>query len=200
MFPAFGLTLALLAPAAPIPKDVVPAGPAPYILNLKSEDDGKVRFTVLRIEKVKVTEVTIQLGPNNQQIPVQTEREVTVTKYARVELAELKDVKVYSVEGKEIDAKEAGKRLSEKAMAIASSNGAKVDPAFLKLFKDDVLILVSPDLQPNGGDQRGRFIMPGGPVMMPAMPLLPAPGVAPALPAPALLPPPPLPVQIEKQD
>jgi len=191
MFPAFGLTLALLALGAPIPKDVAPAGPAPYILNLRSEDDGKVRFTVLRIEKVKVTEVTIQLGPNNQQIPVQTEREVPVTKYVRVELAELKDVKVYSVDGKEIDAKEAGKRLSEKAMAIASSNGAKVDPAFLKLFKDDVLILVSPDLQPNGVGQRGGFMMPGGPAMMPAMPLLPARGVAPALP---------LPVQIEKQD
>ena len=187
MFPAFYLTIALLAPGAPIPKDVAPAGPAPYILNLKSENDGKVRFSVRRTEKVKVTEVTIQLGPNNQQIPVQVEREVSVTTQVRVELAELKDVKVYGADGKEIDLKEAGKKLNEKAMAIASSNGAKVDPAFLKLFKDDILVLVSPDLQP---------ISMGfnGPVMMPAMPLLPAPGVAP----PLLLPP--RPVQIEKND
>ena len=191
MFPAFGLTLALLAPGAPIPKDVAPAGPAPYILNLKSEDDGKVRFSVRRTEKVKVTEVTIQLGPNNQQVPVQVEREVAVTTQVRVELADLKDVKVYGVDGKEIDLKEAGKKLNEETMAIASSNGAKVDPAFLKLFKDDVLVLVSPDLQPSAG-QNNMFVMPGGPLMMPAMPLLPAPAVAP----PAL----PRPVQIEKNN
>lgn len=194
MFPAFGLTLALLAPGAPIPKDVAPAGPAPYILNLKSEDDGKVRFSVRRTEKVKVTEVTIQLGPNNQQVPVQVEREVAVTTQVRVELADLKDVKVYGVDGKEIDLKEAGKKLNEETMAIASSNGAKVDPAFLKLFKDDVLVLVSPDLQPSAG-QNNMFVMPGGPLMMPAMPLLPAPAVA-----PPALPPPPRPVQIEKNN
>lgn len=194
MFPAFGLTLALLAPGAPIPKDVAPAGPAPYILNLKSEDDGKVRFSVRRTEKVKVTEVTIQLGPNNQQVPVQVEREVAVTTQVRVELADLKDVKVYSVDGKEIDLKEAGKKLNEKTMAIASSNGAKVDPAFLKLFKDDVLVLVSPDLQPSAG-QNNMFVVPGGPLVMPAMPLLPAPAVA-----PPALPPPPRPVQIEKNN
>ncbi len=194
MFPAFGLTLALLAPGAPIPKDVAPAGPAPYILNLKSEDDGKVRFSVRRTEKVKVTEVKIQLGPNNQQVPVQVEREVAVTTQVRVELADLKDVKVYGVDGKEIDLKEAGKKLNEKTMAIASSNGANVDPAFLKLFKDDVLVLVSPDLQPSAG-QNNMFVMPGGPLMMPAMPLLPAPAVA-----PPALPPPPRPVQIEKNN
>ncbi len=185
MFPAFALTLALMAPAAPIPKDVAPAGPAPYILNLKSENDGKVRFTVLRNEKVKVTRVQFQGGPNGQQVPVQIESDMQVTRYVRVELADLKDVKVYTTEGKEVDLKDAVKKLGDTTMAVASANGQKVDPAFLKLFKDDVLILVSPDLAPNGRANpatatgwRGEVIMqpPGGvvPLPAPAMPPLQA--------------------------
>src|SRR5882757_8437171 len=118
MFPALGLTLALMTPGAPIPKDVTPSGPAPYILNLKSESDGKVRFTVLRTEKQKVTVLTIQGGPNGQGEPVQTEKEVTVTKYERVELADLKGLKVYTADGKEVEIKDAVKKLNESAMAI----------------------------------------------------------------------------------
>ena len=101
MFPALGLTLALLVPGAPIPKDVAPSGPAPYILNLKSENDGKVRFTVMRSVKAKVTRIQFQGGPNGQQVPVQVESEVTVQQHIRVELAELKDLKVYTPEGKD---------------------------------------------------------------------------------------------------
>ena len=96
MFPALGLTLALMVPGAPIPKDIAPIGPAPYILNLKSENDGKVRFTVIRNETVKVTRVQFQGGPNGQQVPVQIESDVAVQKHVRVELTELKDLKVYS--------------------------------------------------------------------------------------------------------
>jgi hypothetical protein len=181
MFPALGLTLALMTPGAPIPKDVTPGGPAPYILNLKSDSDGKIRFQVMRGEKVKVSTVTFQGGPNGQQVPVTVEREETVMKYLRVELAELKGLKVYSTDGKEVDIKDAAKKLGESAMAIASVNGQKVDSAFLKLFKDDVLILVSSDLTPNGGGFGGNIGFPG------VMPAFPVPGIQ-ILPAPPLPP------------
>ena len=186
MLAPFALTLALLAPSAPIPKDMAPAGPPPYLLDLKSEADGKVRFTVVRTEKVKVTVMTLQLAPNGQQVAVPVEREQTVTKHVRIELAELKDLKVYTPEGKEVDAKEAAKKLGESGMAIASVNGQKVDSAFLKMFKDDVLILVSPDLVPSGPGVRR-------PVGFPTDPLtLPPPGGIRILPAPAIEPLPPL--------
>ena len=187
MFPAFGLTLALMVPGAPVPKDVAPVGPAPYILQLKSENDGKVRFTVMRTEKVKVNRVQFQGGPNGQQVPVQIESEVTMQKYIRIELADLKDLKVYTPEGKEVDAKEAAKKLSEATMAIASVNGQKVDPGFLKLFKDDVLILVSPDLSPTNSGVFYNFppAMPGG--------MLPPPPPIQLFPVQLAPPPPPLP-------
>ncbi len=185
MFPAFGLTLALLLPGAPIPKDIAPTGPAPYILNLKSENDGKVRFAVLRTEKVKVTRVQFQGGPNGQQVPVLVESEMAVQKYVRIELADLKDLKVYTPEGKEVDVKDAAKKLGETTMAIASTNGQKVDPGYLKMFKDDVLVLVSPDLTPNGS------AMSNYPPTMPAIGMMP-PGAVRILPAPALPPAPPL--------
>ena len=195
MFPALGLSFALLVPGAPIPKDVAPAGPAPYILNLKSDSDGKLRFQVMRAEKVKVTVVAFQGGPNGQQVPVATEREENVIRFIRVELAELKGLKVYSTDGKEVDIKDAAKKLGETAMAIASVNGQKVDPTFLKLFKDDVLILVSADLAPNaqggfGGGMTFPSVMPGGgPAIMPfALPPKPA-EVLPPPPVPPLLPP-----------
>ncbi len=194
MLPAFGLTLALMIPGAPVPKDVAPVGPAPYILHLKSENDGKVRFTVMRTEKVKVNSVHIQVGPNGQQVPVQTESEVTMQKHVRIELGDLKDLKVYTPEGKEVDVKDAAKRLSETTMAIASVNGQKVDPGFLKLFKDDVLILVSPDLTPTGSGVFYNFppAMPGGMVRpMPAVQLLPVQLAPPPLPAAPPLPAPP---------
>ena len=194
MFPALGLTLALMVPGAPVPKDVAPGGPAPYILNLKSENDGKVRFTVMRSEKVKVTRVQFQGGPNGQQVPVQVESEVTVQKHVRVELAELKDLKVYTPEGKEVDIKDAAKKLGETTMAIASTNGQKVDPGFLKLFKDDVLVLVSPDLTPTGPGYSGYNYPPGampGVIMpLPAVQILPARIAPPPLPAPPEVDPP----------
>lgn len=181
MFPAIGLTLALLAPGAPIPKDVAPSGPAPYILNLKSENDGKVRFTVIRNEKVKVTRFQLQGGPNGQQVPVQIESDTMMQKHIRVELAELKDLKVYTPEGKEVDIKDAAKKLGETTMAIASVNGQKVDSSYLKMFKDDVLVLVSPDLAPTGPViYNYPPAMPGG--AMPAPPMLrPLPAPLPAV-------------------
>ena len=202
MFPALGLGLALMLPGAPIPKDVVPSGPAPYILNLKAENDGKIRFTVQRTEKVKVSTTTYQGGPNGQAVPIQVEREVTVTKYERVELPDLKGLKVYTPDGKEVEIKDAAKKLTESTLAIASSNGQKVDPAFLKLFKDDVLILVSSDLTPSphgisspGFGTNVGTLPPAGIQLFPVPPI----GVAPPLPPPPPLPAAPKPPE-EKKD
>lgn len=181
MFPSLTLALALALPGAPVPKDVAPAGPAPYILNLKSDDGGAVRFTVIRTEKVKVMQVVIQAGPNGQGVPMQIESEVNIQKVVRAELSDLKDIKVYNTEGKEVELKDAAKKLSSASLAIASSNGQKVDAAFLKLFKDDVLILVSPDLAARGGN---NYLYPPMPQAMPAMPAIQALPAAPLLPPP----------------
>ena len=91
---------------------------------------------------------------------------------------------------------------------VASANGKKVDASYLKLFKDDVLVFVSPDLIPQGGYNSGGMypspvMMPGGPAMMPAMPVAPPlPGGAIQIqiaPAQAVDLPLPLPVEKKKE-
>lgn len=124
MFPS-ALLAAALAVAAPVPKPV-PPGPVPYLLSL-SIADGKVIVGVSHTDKVVV----------------------------RVPLADLKDLKITTAAGKEVKAEDAVKKIIDGgAVVVASADGKPVDAKYLKLFKDDVLVLVSPQLatKPGGDD------------------------------------------------
>ena len=147
------LTAALLSPAAPIPRDAAPTGPAPYILSLRTDPDGGMKLTVLRTEKQKVTYVEQVNGPNGRQLPRAVEKEVDVIRYVRTEFAELKELKAYSADGKELPLKDALKTMADGGLCVASSDGKKVDASYLKLLKADVLVFVSPELIPSGGPQ-----------------------------------------------
>ena len=179
------LIAALLVPAAPVPRDTAPTGPAPYILNLKAGQDGEVKVTVMRTEKQKVTVFQVVGGPGGAQAVQPVEREVPVQKFVQLGLADLKDVKAYSADGKEVAIKDAVKKANDGGLFIASANGQKVDPVYLKLFKDDVLVFVSPDLVPQGGYGYGGGMYPppglpfNGPGAIPAMPIAlpPAPPI-----------------------
>ena len=180
------MAAAMLSPSAPLPRDAAPTGPAPYILNLKAGTDGEIKLTVQRVEKQKVQVLQAVGGPNGAQQIQQVEQEVSVMKYDRVGLADLKDLKVYSVDGKEVAIKDAVKKANDGGIFIASANGQKVDASYLKLFKDDVLVFVSPDLVPRGGNMGyGGFpaTMPGFPGAFPVpQPLPPAPPPLPVAP------------------
>jgi len=182
------LLLAALSPAAPVPRDTAPTGPAPYILNLRPGPDG-VKLTVRRTEKQKVMILRVVAGgPNGAQQVQQVEQEVPVANYLQLGLADLKDLKVYSAGGKEVPVKDAVKKVNDGGLFVASTNGKKVDPSYLKLFKDDVLVFVSPDLVPQGnqsGYGEGSTMpgFPGGGIEDPIAVPLPAP-----LPPPQLVP------------
>lgn len=188
MIASLSLALALSAPAAPIrPEAPATAGPAPRVLDLKVGADGKVRITVIRTQKMKVQGGGIGIGAPGgvpQAIPV--EQEITTTNYVAVEIGELKDLAVTTVDGKEVSAGDAAKKLAEGGVVLASADGKKVDPKFLKLFRDETLVLVSPELVnlPAAGGFvkpgfRGRpgVIIGGGPAILPVP--LPADPVAP---------------------
>lgn len=151
--------------AAPIPAaPSEPAGPAPYVLDLKPEADGKIRLNVIRMEKRE-----IQAGnARNQNV-----RQVNVAKHAQVELKELENLTVYTADGKEVPVKEALRKLENGGPVVASSDGKKVDPTFLKLFRDDVMVLVSPDLANANARRAGNVIeapIRGGVQILPAVP------------------------------
>lgn len=149
------LTLAayLAAPAAPLPIAAVPARPsiapanmpaaAPRVLDLKPEN-GKILVPVTRMTKEKIQMGIAIGGPNGaQQKPI--EREVTVPKEAKVELSEVKDLTVTTADGKVVDTKEALKRLADGGAVVITSNGKTLDPKFLKVLREDTLVLVSPE-------------------------------------------------------
>lgn len=188
------LTLAALIVAAPVPKDAKPAGPAPRVVELAADPDGKVRITVTRTENRKVMSSTARVV-NGQPMIERVEREVPYTRAVQVELTEVKELQLYTADGKVADKALALKKLNDGGVVIVSSDGQKVDQKYLRLFRDDVLVMVSPELT---GAARttttspfrtavvgGIGVAPGGGFQpLPALPIQ----IQPAVPLPAPLP------------
>lgn len=172
MFTALTLTLALGAPV-PAPTDAPPAGTPPRLMELKADANGKITVMVMRTEMQKVpVAVGGAVRPGgNAPPPAVLEREVQVTKQMVVEIGDVKDLTITTADGKKLDKDEAMKRLGKGAIVVVSGDGKPVSPTFLKVFKDETLVLASPELT---GPQMPNF--PGGLRPLPAPPV---PGIPP---------------------
>ena len=183
MFAQFALTLAMIAPSAPIPKDVSPKGPPPLVAELKANEDGKVLVMIRREVKSKVA-VTGRVNPANPN-DIET-REVTSLRMMQVDLSEVKDLVVTTAAGKAVDTKDALSKIKEGAVVVLTTNGQKVDPNFLRVFKDDTLVLVSPEFvgTPRLGSGPSTGIIRPVPGIGGAklLPINPAPAVIPPAP------------------
>ncbi len=147
MTPMLLLAAALQLPAAPPPKtESKPLGPAPRVMLLQTDGDGKVRIQASITETRKVTVNTVQVN-NGQQVVVPTEREVQSRHLKDVTLAELENLTVFTADGKEVNRATALEKLATGGVVVVTTDGQKVDPTYLKAFKDDTLVLVSPQLQ-----------------------------------------------------
>ncbi|AWM39655.1 hypothetical protein GobsT_19960 [Gemmata obscuriglobus] len=187
MLTSFVLSMTLAAPVPP-PGPAVPVGPAPRILELKPGADGKIMVTVTRTEKLP--NAPVAANPNGIA-PAVVAREISRTKV--IELSEVKDLTVTTADGKKIATEDALKTLSTGAIVVVSTDGKPVSPTFLKMFKDDVLVLVSPELS---GPATGRPVARPLPAIQGGIQVLPAqPGIqiqvapvqiAPAVPAQVL--------------
>ncbi len=156
MLTSFVLSMTLAAPV-PAPAPPIAAGPAPRILELKANADGKLMVAVTRMEKIQIGAGNA-IAPPGGAAPVVT-REVARTKM--VELGEVKDLVVTTADGKKLDAADALKKLATGGIVVVSADGRPVSPTFLKLFKDDVLVLASPELTGATGATSGTISKPG---------------------------------------
>jgi hypothetical protein len=180
------IALALSSPSAPLPaaQDTSSSVP-PQILELKPDADGKIRLQVIRTQNRTVKAIAGN-GRNVQQI----ERSVPYQTVQQVELADVKDLTGYTVDGKSLDRKEILEKLANGGIVVVSGDGQKVNPAFLKIFRDDVLVLVSPEfanLPPDYKVAPDHRLNPGaveGFVEVPQR-RAPVPGNVAPLPAPA---------------
>ena len=139
------LTLCTLMVAAPVPKEATPPGPPPRLVELKADADGKIRVQAVREVSRTVNRTTVTVE-NGKQVVKTTPTEVKSMMMTRVELSDIKDLGIWTADGKEADKAVAMKKLLEGGLVVVSNDGKKVDPKYLKLFRDDVLVLASPEL------------------------------------------------------
>lgn len=188
MLTSLVLSMTLAAPV-PAPAPPVAAGPAPRILELKPDADGKIMVVVTRTEKIAIGQGGA-INPNGGAAPAVVTREVR--RSMMVELGDVKDLTVTAADGKKVDTADALKQLGSGGIVVVSADGNPVSPTFLKLFKDDVLVLASPELAGTAATAkplpgvRPRPIGPGG-IQIQPLPAQPLPGVIKIqiLPAPA---------------
>jgi hypothetical protein len=118
-----------------------PPGPPPTMIVVGSVDPmGTLTATqrVTRIVPVTVEKEVVQAG---------VAMKVTVTEYQKVEetvttKVALKDYTIHDAKGEKVKPDAALKRLTSGSVILVSANGQKVDPAYLRIIKDDTLILV----------------------------------------------------------
>lgn len=174
------LTAACCLLLAPVPQTETPVGPVPLLVDLKPDADGRVRVNVMRTATVAVTE-TVIVAENGVNRVVTRQRQVPHKGVNRVELKEVADLVIRTADGKAADRELVLKKLSaEGGPVVVSADGKAVDPKFLKLFRDETLILSAAELMPQqqaavaGGVQREVFLQPGVRAA-PALPIAPPP-------------------------
>ncbi len=200
MFTALTLSMALGAPVPP-PTAPVAVGMAPRVVELKPDANGKITVQITRTETQRVT-----LGgpvPPGGGAPAVREIEVPVTKQIMAELGDVKDLTITTADGKKLDREEALKKLGKGGIVVVSADGNAVSPAFLKVFKDETLVLVAKELiGPQGVVRPGRPVNGGGVQILPVQPgviqlqlqpgnvqVLPAVPAVPAVPVKPAVPP-----------
>lgn len=165
MFTALTLSMALGAPVPP-PAAPVATGTAPRVMELKPNTDGKILVAITRQDKQKVAVAGgAAVLPGNAR-PAVLEREINVSRSMTVELGEVKDLTITTADGKKLDLDDAKKKLEKGAIVVISADGSPVSPAYLKVFKDDTLVLVSKEL---AGPQVGTGVSRPGIRPLPAI-------------------------------
>jgi hypothetical protein len=149
-----------------LPKDVKvsesngpPNGPAPFWVRASTDKEGK--FIVgTPVVTYRTGTAKIKEDGKEKEVyyfdPVATEN---VMKF------DSKDVQVFTVEGKAVDSKEVEKLLAgKKVLVLASSDGRKVDPFYLRIIKEGTLVLVIP--KPEFANYQPLY-GPPGPLLQP---------------------------------
>lgn len=162
MYASLVLSAALVAPAAPLPRDASPdnAGPAPRVLALRADAAGAVRITGSIPVRVTVTqthfviETVIVNGQQvQQQVQKQVEQDITTSQYMNKALAEF-DGKFTTADGTPLTVEEATARVKNGATVLASADGKPIARSWLRAVGSDTVVMVADGLshvQPQAG-------------------------------------------------
>ncbi len=138
------LAVVSMAPAAPLPsRDVKPPdGPAPSLAAVVSVDPatGQVIYsdTAQRLVPETVERVVERDGKRvTEKITVYKTVHETVHR-----LIEIKNTKASTADGKPLSTDEALKHIAPGSVVVIFPTAAKLEPAYLKLFKAETVIVV----------------------------------------------------------
>jgi hypothetical protein len=135
-------TLVLAAPA-PVREPGAPKGPPPRVMTTTTAPDGPQGIETVVIEVVMVNKIVPQVDGKEvvvtEKVPVHKTKVLTLDD---------KGVQVYGSDGKLIDPREVRHRLKRPTAVLVSADGEPVDPFFLRLAREDTLIVVSKKLLP----------------------------------------------------
>lgn len=168
---AVALGVVGIAAAAPVPK----AAPAPA-----PKAGATLQLATAKMSG-EVIQMTLLYDSMVSKVVVQNGRQVVVTETVKTPVTQqivLKGTKATTADGKEISEEDLAKKLADPTAVVQVPAG--FDPEWKKLFADDVIFL---EPARNAGIGRpGVIIRPGGPAVLPVIPVNPG-GVVP-LPAP----------------
>src|SRR4051812_18699207 len=151
MYPSLVLSAALVAPAAPVPRDTAPntTGPAPRVIALKADATGTVRVIGTIPTKITVTnthiviENVVENGKQVQkQVQKQVEQDVVTSQYFNKTLSEFNG-KFTTADGTALTPEEATARVKNGAALLASSDGKPIAKSWLRAVDSDTVVMVA---------------------------------------------------------
>jgi hypothetical protein len=99
--------------------------------------------------------------PGPEKTPAKPKVKVTHLTVTMTEMP-AKDVRAYTVEGREISTENLSTMLARERPVLVALDGKKVDPFYLRLYKEDTIVLVPPANTMGGGGWGGGFGGYGG--------------------------------------
>ena len=143
MYPTLVLSAALVAPAAPLPRDNIPnaTGPAPRVLALKADNGGTVRVSGHTHIKQTITTVQIVIV-NNNQVQKQVEYDTISSTYMNKALEDFNG-RFATADGRPLTAAEATTRVKAGATVLASADGKPISKAWLQSVNPDTIVMVA---------------------------------------------------------
>jgi hypothetical protein len=139
-----GVALVVLPASLAAGQGAGPKGPPPKVMVVRVDGAGQPSLVVTQTVMVP-QQVTVQVKVGDRiENRVQTSL-VPVTREIRKTLDGEK-VRFFDAAGKRIDLKDVLKRLTKATPVLISADGKEVDPFYLRLAREETVVIVSPEL------------------------------------------------------
>jgi hypothetical protein len=139
------IVLSALAQPAPAPEPAVPSGIPPEQMLASIDVKGKMKFTFVMAHEPATHEqtVTTYQTKGTEKVPIQVKVKVSHLSVTTAELA-AEHVEAFTVGGRPLSREQLTTLLSKERTVLVAMDGKKVDPFYLRLYKDDAILLIPP--------------------------------------------------------